>query len=123
MANLDFKVKNGLQVSGVRVPTTQGTVSGTTPTVDVQAHDTYTITTSGNTSFSFTNPPASTYVGSFALVITAGGTHTVSWPASVDWAAGTAPAAPASGETNVYVFTTVDGGTTWYGFLSGGAMA
>ena len=47
----------------------------------------------------------------------------MTWPTSVDWAAGTAPDAPASGETNVYVFYTQDGGTTYYGFLSGEAMA
>ena len=48
---------------------------------------------------------------------------TFTYPASVDWPAGTAPDAPAVGETDVLVFYTEDGGTTYYGFLAGGAMA
>ena len=48
---------------------------------------------------------------------------TISYPASVKWSDGTAPDAPAAGETDVLVFYTQDGGTTYYGFLAGGAMA
>ena len=39
------------------------------------------------------------------------------------WPGGTAPDAPASGETDVFVFYTVDGGTNWYGFQAGDALA
>ena len=60
---------------------------------------------------------------SFVLEVTAGGTHTLTWPGTVDWAGGSAPDAPASGVKNIYVFITRDGGTNWYGFLSGAAMA
>jgi hypothetical protein len=111
------------RVPGAGIDNTSAALSGTTPSVDVGARDTYTLTTSGNTTFTFTGVPASPQVGSFSLIITAGGTHTLTWPASVDWAGGTAPAAPASGETDIYTFTTVNGGTTWYGFLAGDAMA
>jgi hypothetical protein len=76
----------------------------------------------GNTTFTFSNPPTSGTGYGFILKLTAGGTHTISWPASVDWAAATAPDAPASGETDVLGFLTYDGGTTWYGFLAGDAM-
>jgi hypothetical protein len=102
---------------------TSAALSGTTPSVDVGARDTYTLTTSGNTTFAFTGVPSSGQVGTFSLIITAGGTHTLTWPASVDWAGGAAPDAPASGETDVYTFMTVNGGTTFYGFLAGDAMA
>lgn len=102
---------------------TSGSLSGTAPSVDVGANDTYTLTTSGNTTFTFTGSPSSGQVGSFSLIITAGGTHTLTWPASVQWAGGTAPAAPANTETQVYTFFTVNGGTTFYGFLAGDAMA
>ena len=57
------------------------------------------------------------------IKLIAGGTHTITWPASVDWAGGTAPDAPASGETDMLGFITHDGGTTWYGFLSGDALS
>jgi DNA-binding beta-propeller fold protein YncE len=44
---------------------------------------------------------------------------TFTYPASVKWAGGTAPTAPADGETDVLNFVTADGGTTYYGFQSG----
>lgn len=48
---------------------------------------------------------------------------TITYPTSVDWPSGTAPDAPADGETDVLVFYTEDGGTTYYGFQAGDAMA
>jgi len=94
-------------------------------TVDVNCEtgNVFALTTDQNTTFTFSNPPASGTAFGFTTKITAGGTHTLTWPASVDWAGGTAPDAPASGETNVLVFITHDGGTTWYGFQGGAAMA
>ena len=39
---------------------------------------------------------------------------------SVDWAAGTAPTlSTGSGDVDVFVFLTVDGGTIYYGFTAG----
>jgi hypothetical protein len=111
------------RVPGAGIDNTSAALSGTTPSVDVGARDTYTLTTSGSTTFTFTGAPSTGQVGTFSLIITAGGTHTLTWPASVDWAGGSAPDAPASGETDVYTFMTVNGGTTFYGFLAGDAMA
>ena len=111
------------RVPGAGIDNTSEALSGTTPSVDVGARDTYTLATTGNTTFTFTGAPSSGQVGTFSLIITAGGTHTLTWPASVDWAGGTAPDAPASGAKDIYTFMTVDAGTTWYGFLAGGAMA
>ena len=48
---------------------------------------------------------------------------TITYPASVVWSGGTTPTAPANGETDVYSFYTDDGGTTYYGFVSGDALA
>ena len=93
-------------------------LSGTTPAVDCESGNVFALSTTGNTTFTFSNPPASGTAYGFVLKLTAGGTHTITYPASVDWAGATAPDAPASGETDVLVFTTVDGGTTWYGALS-----
>ena len=102
---------------------TYDALSGTTPTVDCHNGNMFSLTTSGNTTFTFSNPPASGTAFGFTLKLVAGGTHTITYPASVDWAGGTAPDAPASGETDVLVFITHDGGTTWYGFRAGDAMA
>ena len=75
----------------------------------------------GNTTFTFSGA-SSGYSQGFILQLTGNGS-TVTWPASVDWAGGTAPDAPASGETDIYVFWTRDGGTTWYGVQSIDAAA
>jgi len=98
-------------------------LSGTTPAVDCEAGNNFSLSTTGNTTFTFSNPPTSGTAYGFTIKIIAGGTHTLTWPASVDWPGGTAPDAPASGETDVFVFYTTDGGTNWYGFQAGDAMA
>jgi hypothetical protein len=46
------------------------------------------------------------------------GPTTLTWPSSIEWAAGVAPSAPANGETDVFTFTTDDGGTTYTGVKS-----
>jgi DNA-binding beta-propeller fold protein YncE len=47
------------------------------------------------------------------------GDVTFTYPASVEWPAGTPPTAPADGETDLLTFLTQDGGTTYYGRLIG----
>ena len=97
-------------------------LSGTSPAPDADNAGAFSLTTSGNTTFTVGSVTSGRSV-SFIVELTAGGTHTVTWPASVEWAGGTAPDAPASGETDIYVFWTRDGGTTWYGVQSIDAAA
>ena len=96
-------------------------LSGTTPTCNVDNAAAFSLTMTGNTTFSFSGA-GSGYSQGFILQLTGNGS-TVTWPSSVDWAGGTAPDAPASGETDILVFWTRDGGTTWYGVLSIDAAA
>ena len=91
-------------------------LSGTTPTCNVDNGGMFSLTMTGNTTFTFSGA-LSGYVQGFVLQLTGNGS-TVTYPASVDWAGGTAPDAPASGETDILVFITRDGGTTWYGALA-----
>ena len=86
--------------------------------VDLSLGNVQTYTLSGNQTLTFTNPPASGTSGSFTLLVTNGGSATLTWPTSVDWAGGTAPTLTASG-IDAIVFTTIDGGTIWYGFAAG----
>ena len=69
------------------------------------------------TTWTFSNPTASDEHCSFVLFLTNGGSQTVNWPASVDWAGGTAPTLTTSG-LDVLCFSTIDGGTIWHGFAS-----
>ena len=99
-----------------------GSTGGGTQDIDISAGNvvTATVDTSANT-FTFSNPPATGKCGSFTLILTNGGSQTVNWPGSVDWAGGTAPTLTTAGK-DVLTFTTVDAGTTWYGFLAGADM-
>ncbi len=89
--------------------------------VDLTLGNVQTYTLSGNQTLTFSNPPASGSAGSFTLIVTNGASATLTWPTSVDWAGGTAPTLTASG-IDILTFTTIDGGTTWYGFLAGADM-
>ena len=102
-------------------------LTGTAVDINCALGNVFALTTSGATTFNTpTNVPASGTAYGFILKITAGGTHTVDYSGlgtNVYWAGGTAPDAPASGETDVLGFLTYDGGTSWYAFLAGDAMA
>lgn len=108
---------------------TYAAVTSTTnaTTVDCEAGNTFMHTLTENTTFTFSNPPATgtAYSMSIEIIQDAGASgFTVTWPASVDWPAATAPTLTATASAvDVFVFTTRDGGTTWYGFTSGQAIA
>ena len=86
--------------------------------VDISLGNVQTYTLSGTQSLTFTNPIASGNSSSFTLIVTNGGSGTLTWPTEVDWAGASAPTLTSSG-VDVIVFTTIDGGTIWYGFAAG----
>ena len=98
-----------------------GSVSGST-TIDLTAGNSVTATAGGAITWTFSNPTASDELCGFVLKLVNGGSATQTWPGSVDWPAATAPTLTTSG-TDVLVFITCDGGTTWYGFTAGLALA
>ena len=91
-------------------------------TIDLTLGNSVTATTTGATTWTFSNPTASDELCGFSLKLINGGSATQTWPTTVDWPAATAPTLTASG-TDVLVFITCDGGTTWYGFVAGLALA
>tara|TARA_B100000745_G_scaffold222349_1_gene148355 strand:- start:753 stop:1157 length:405 start_codon:yes stop_codon:yes gene_type:complete len=99
-----------------------GGTGGGTQDIDITAGNvvTATVDTSTNT-FTFSNPSVTGVSCSFTLILTNGGSQTVVWPGTVDWAAATAPTLTAAG-VDVLTFMTVDAGTIWYGFAGGLAM-
>ena len=96
-------------------------------TVDCEAGNTFMHTLTENTTFTFSNPPASgtAYTMTIEIIQDASASgYTVTWPASVDFPAATAPTLTATADAvDVFVFTTRDGGTTWYGFTAGLGLA
>ena len=91
-------------------------LTGTSVTVNCNTAQAFYLSMTGNTTFTF-NSVTGSWATSFVLEIIGNGS-TITWPSSVDWAGGTAPDAPASGEKDIYVFYTRDGGTTWNGALA-----
>ena len=95
-------------------------------TINCEAGNTFSHVLTENTTFTFSNPPASGTSFAFTLKIvqdaSASG-FTVGWPASVDWPSATAPTLTADANAvDVFVFYTHDGGTTFYGFVAGQAL-
>ena len=100
-----------------------GTTGGSI-TCNLEDGNIHTITLNAATTFTFSNPPASGKAGSLTLIINQGTTaYAVTWPASVDWVYGSAPDLSAVSTDYVLTFLTLDGGTTWRGWLSGSAFA
>jgi hypothetical protein len=70
----------------------------------------------------FTNPPVSGKAGAFTFICTMSGTPAITWPSTVKWSGGTDPTLSTSG-VDIFTFLTTDGGTNWYGFVSGQEMS
>ena len=119
----------GVAITGAVKPTTyQETYvaksAASTVTCDLATGTSFSLTMAQNTTFAFTNPPSSGTAFSFTLFITQHSTAvTLTWPNTVDWAGGSAPDAAGNNEVQAYAFFTRDGGTTYYGFLGGTAIA
>jgi hypothetical protein len=92
--------------------------AGGARTIDLENGNSFSATVStGTVTWTFSNPTASDELCGFTLTQVNGGSQTVNWPGSVDWAGGTAPTLTSSG-TDVLVFYTIDGGTIWHGMMA-----
>ena len=79
-----------------------------------------TATLNQSTTFTFTTGMTTGAIG-FALQLLngSGGPFTITWPASVKWPNNSTPLrTTADNKTDIWVFTTIDNGTTWYGNLA-----
>lgn len=99
-------------------------VSGVGSTIDLATGNVFSHTLSANTTFTFSNAPATGTAFSFVLKLTQGsGPYTVTWP-NVAWNGGNAPVlSSGTGDIDVFVFFTHDGGSSWYGFTAGQNMS
>jgi hypothetical protein len=102
------------------------TSSSNAATLDLQAGDNFTHTLTENVTYTFSNPASSGKVSAFTLKVvqdSGANGYTITWPASVDWPAATAPTLTADANgVDYFVFITTDGGTTYYGFTAGQAL-
>ena len=100
----------GLSVDGAYEQTAE-TVSALD--IDLSTGNYFTKTINANSTFTFSNPPASGTVGSFTLELTHT-SGTVTWPSSVKFNADTAPTLT-TGKTHLFFFVTDDGGARYRG--------
>lgn len=87
----------------------------TSNTVDLSKGSVFTKTSTGAFTLSVTN--TANYACVFTLVLTNGGTGTVTWPTNTRWAEGTPPTLQKSG-IDVLSFLSVNNGATWFGVLT-----
>ena len=101
------------------------TLTGTSTTIDLTVATNFVHDLTGATTYTFSNPAVTGNASSFTLKIIQDSTaRTITWPASVDWAGGTAPTiSTANNAVDIFTFYTIDGGTAYYGFTAGQAMA
>lgn len=101
------------------------TVSISTGTIalDLNEATSFLVSRTANiTTVSITNPNSvSNTSHSFSLIFTGNGSaYSVTWPASVKWPGGSSPTLTNTNtKKDILHFTTIDGGTTWYGFVGG----
>ena len=113
MANdKDFVVAGAVEV-GKDTKVTLGTV--TSNDIDLATGNYFADTLAANTTYTISNAGD---VQAFQLEVTGASTYTITWPSSIEWTGGSAPSAPATGETDVFTLSTDDGGTTYTGIKS-----
>ena len=101
----------GLSVDG---PYKQAAEAVSALDIDLSTGNYFTKTISGNSTFTFSNPPSSGTVGSFTLELTLQTGGTAQWPSSVKFP-GNNPPTLTTGKTHLFVFITDDGGTRYRG--------
>ena len=101
------------------------TSSSNAATLNLRDGDNFTHTLTENVTYTFSNPAASGKASAFTLKVVQDSTaRTIAWPGTVDWAGGIAPTiSTGSGAVDYFVFITTDGGTNYYGFTAGQALA
>lgn len=95
--------------------------SASDPSIDIADGNVVDLTLDDSPTLTFTGS-TSGFACAFTLILRQDGTgsRTVTWPASVVWAGGTAPTlSTAASAIDIIVFLTVDNGTTWFGMVSG----
>jgi len=107
-------VVDGFAIDGKAEQTAEALTAGSTVTIDCSTGNYFTLTSSANTTFAFSNVPSSGTAYVCIIQVTAG-SYSMTWPSAVKWSASTGGAAPTVTASKVHNFmlATTDGGTTW----------
>mgnify|MGYP000155439792 CR=1 FL=1 len=115
-SNGEFTFSDGVNEGSVNLTSVSNSV-----TVDCSDGNVFDLNLTEDTTFSFVNEPPNGIAYSFTLkLVQDSSAREVTWPSSVNWPKGVAPTlSDGSGEVDVFVFYTNDGGANWYGFTAG----
>ena len=125
---LDQLVKDGgvgtdVELKDYAETSTSPSSSSATLVLNIENGNVFDVTlTEAVTTLTLSNPSATGKACGFTLILTQGGAGgwVVTWPASVQWAGGTAPTlTTTAAAVCILTFFTTDGGTTWWGGLMG----
>lgn len=114
-----WEVKLSLD-SPVEKVQTLGNCSGSI-TISAANGNIVTLTVKGTLSINLNANTSGSYGRVLTLIMTNGGSYTITWPSSVRWARSMAPLLTATG-TDIITFITTDNGAKWFGMLGGSAF-
>lgn len=120
-SGLDADLLDGFEAADLQEkfePVTTVATSGATEDLDVSSAQFFDVTMDQNCTFTFSNPPSAGSAATIVLILR--GAFTATWPGSVAWSGAVEPPYTSP---SMYTFTTVDGGTTWFGTQSGEGFA
>ena len=121
-ANGDVSLSEELKAKSYNETFATAASSSGVLTIDCETGNVFQSTLTENvTTLTLSNPPATGTSYAFTLKLVQDSTaRTFAWPASVNWAGGTAPTlSSTSGAVDIFTMYTTDGGTNWYGFIGG----
>jgi hypothetical protein len=100
-------------------PRTFVATAGAAQTCNFRTGNNWDFTLSQALTIAISNPPPSGQWGTLFIVIRNGGTaYAVTWPASVKWAGGSAPALSGINLADLITLVTFDGGVTYAGMVT-----
>jgi len=119
-ANGVITLDNGFSEEYAAVTSSSNAVS-----INLRTANNFSHTLTEATTISFANPAASGKVSALTLrVIQDSSARAITWHSSIKWAGDVAPTlSSGNADVDVFVFYTVDAGTTYYGFTAGQDMS
>jgi len=107
------------QIDSYEVETTEDTVYSDPYNIDLSVSNFFILTLGTNTTFNFNNIPNSGLSGTtgFGFILKLiQSSYSVTWGSTIQWSNGSAPTL--SGGTDIFVFVSTDGGSTWLGNMA-----
>jgi len=119
LSSLDIRYTAG--TGGGKESTATASISNTTYTVDLSSGNVQQLALHSSTTLAFTGATTGRACSiSLYCIQDSTGNRTITWPASVKWPGGVAPAlSSGAGKTDLIVLESLDGGASWFGSLAG----